>query len=116
MIASDQLLRSESTKACIGMDNGKYLYTALLSSYVFWYNCFKLQQVPQVNAGWVGDTSKQFSRIDISVAVATDTGLITPIVKDAIGKGIQEISQTVAVCILRANSTAMVVSKVVKFY
>ena len=56
--------------------------------------------MPQVNAGWIGDSSKQFSDIDISVAVATDSGLITPIVKDAIGKGIQEISQTVAVCML----------------
>ena len=53
-----------------------------------------------MNAGWIGDSSKQFSDIDISVAVATDSGLITPIVKDAIGKRIQEISQTVAVCML----------------
>jgi pyruvate/2-oxoglutarate dehydrogenase complex dihydrolipoamide acyltransferase (E2) component len=33
--------------------------------------------------------------IDISVAVATDTGLITPIVKSAHGKGLEEISAAV---------------------
>lgn len=32
------------------------------------------------------------SNIDISVAVATSSGLITPIVKDAIGLGLEEIS------------------------
>ena len=77
----------------------------VLYFYLFFVNkaiknhIYILQQVPEVNAGWVGDSSRQFSGIDVSVAVATDTGLITPIVKDAIGKGIQEISQTVAVCV-----------------
>ncbi len=55
------------------------------------------QRLPEVNAGWIQESSRQFSGVDISVAVATDNGLITPIVKDAIGKGIQQVSQEVAV-------------------
>ena len=33
--------------------------------------------------------------VDVSVAVATDTGLITPIVKSADAKGLEEISSEV---------------------
>ncbi len=50
-----------------------------------------------MNAGWAGDTSRQFSDVDIAVAVATENGLITPIVRDAVGKGVQQISAEVAV-------------------
>ncbi|XP_048217445.1 pyruvate dehydrogenase protein X component, mitochondrial isoform X1 [Perognathus longimembris pacificus] len=54
-----------------------------------------LRQMPGVNVSWDGTGPKQLSSIDISVAVATDKGLITPIIKDAAAKGIQEISKSV---------------------
>ncbi|KAM8969315.1 pyruvate dehydrogenase protein X component, mitochondrial [Sarcophilus harrisii] len=54
-----------------------------------------LKQMPHVNASWDGEGPKQLPSIDISVAVATDRGLITPIIKDAAAKGIQEISLSV---------------------
>jgi len=50
-----------------------------------------------VNVVWSGDTPRRLGNIDISVAVATDNGLITPIVKNAIGLGVQEISDVVKV-------------------
>jgi len=50
-----------------------------------------------VNVVWSGDTPRRLADIDISVAVATDNGLITPIVKNAIGLGVQEISDIVKV-------------------
>ena len=46
---------------------------------------------------WSGDTPQRLENIDISVAVATDNGLITPIVKNAIALGVQEISDIVKV-------------------
>jgi len=46
---------------------------------------------------WSGDTPRRLANIDISVAVATENGLITPIVKNAIGLGVQEISDIVKV-------------------
>merc|ERR1719234_2999697 len=48
-----------------------------------------LQYVPQINANVVDEELVPVSNIDISVAVATPAGLITPIVKDAAGKHIQ---------------------------
>ena len=58
------------------------------------------QRVPEVNAIWTGDGGRAMSNIDISVAVATDSGLITPIVKDAIGLGIEDISKCIRVSLL----------------
>uniref|UniRef100_H0V027 Dihydrolipoamide acetyltransferase component of pyruvate dehydrogenase complex n=1 Tax=Cavia porcellus TaxID=10141 RepID=H0V027_CAVPO len=54
-----------------------------------------LRQMPSVNVSWDGEGPKQMPSIDISVAVATDKGLITPIIKDAAGKGVQEIADSV---------------------
>lgn len=49
-------------------------------------------KVPNANVAWTDDAVLQYSRADISVAVATDNGLITPIIKDAANKSLKEIS------------------------
>jgi pyruvate dehydrogenase E2 component (dihydrolipoamide acetyltransferase) len=51
-----------------------------------------LKQVPDVNAAWYGDFIRQYHTVDISIAVATPTGLITPIVADVGGSGLATIS------------------------
>lgn len=53
-----------------------------------------LKKVPAANAQYAGDKMYRFSRADISVAVAIDGGLITPVVKGACSKGLKEISET----------------------
>lgn len=54
-----------------------------------------LRKVPEVNAQWMGDKIRMFHSADISIAVQTDQGLITPIVKEADRKGLKEISEDV---------------------
>ncbi|KAG0056843.1 hypothetical protein BGZ83_003137 [Gryganskiella cystojenkinii] len=55
-----------------------------------------LRDVPESNVQFAsGDSTKQLKNIDISVAVATPTGLITPIVKGADTRGIQSVSLAV---------------------
>jgi len=54
-----------------------------------------LLYVPAVNLNIVAEEPVIQNNIDICVAVATDSGLITPIVKDAAGKSIQQISAEV---------------------
>lgn len=56
-----------------------------------------LQRVPQVNSVWQGDSVKLSTTVDISVAVATDQGLITPIVQSAAYLSVDDISSKVKV-------------------
>ncbi|KFV69313.1 hypothetical protein N307_09664, partial [Dryobates pubescens] len=51
-----------------------------------------LKQMPAVNVTWDGEACRQLHSIDIAIAVATERGLITPIIKDVAAKGIQEIA------------------------
>ena len=51
-----------------------------------------LLKVPKANASWENENTKYFNNTDISVAVAIEGGLITPIVKNVQSKGLLEIS------------------------
>ena len=63
-----------------------------------------LMEVPEANAGWVGDgTMRLYKTADISVAVALDEGLITPIIPDAESKGLAEISAKMKDLAVRAR-------------
>ncbi|KAF7544895.1 hypothetical protein G7Z17_g9597 [Cylindrodendrum hubeiense] len=50
------------------------------------------RKVPQVNSSWRDDSIRQFNSVDVSVAVSTPTGLITPIVTGVEGRGLESIS------------------------
>ena len=47
---------------------------------------------PDTNASWAGDAVLKYASADIAVAVATDNGLITPVLRDVQTKGLPEIS------------------------
>ena len=51
-----------------------------------------LIKVPKANASWENENTKYFKNTDISVAVAINGGLITPIVRDVQTKGLMSIS------------------------
>ncbi|XP_053742620.1 pyruvate dehydrogenase protein X component, mitochondrial [Synchiropus splendidus] len=51
-----------------------------------------LKEIPEVNVTWSEDGPRALDSIHIAIAVATERGLITPIIKDAANKGVQEIS------------------------
>jgi len=61
------------------------------------------QAVPQVNASFNGDSIIQFAKIGVSVAVAVDDGLVTPVIKDAANKSMLQISQEVKDLAARAR-------------
>jgi len=54
-----------------------------------------LKRNPDCNAAFTDEAVLKFKRVDISIAVAIEGGLITPIVKDAGGKGLATISAEV---------------------
>ncbi|OLN81049.1 Dihydrolipoyllysine-residue acetyltransferase component of pyruvate dehydrogenase complex, mitochondrial [Colletotrichum chlorophyti] len=53
------------------------------------------KKVPQANSSWRGDVIRQHNTVDVSVAVSTPTGLITPIVTSVEGRGLESISNEV---------------------
>lgn len=51
-----------------------------------------LQQHPEVNAHWLGDRIRYFNTVHLGMAVATDDGLIVPVIFNAEQKRMSEIS------------------------
>ncbi|MED6309519.1 MAG: 2-oxo acid dehydrogenase subunit E2, partial [Pseudomonadota bacterium] len=56
-----------------------------------------LRRVPKANASWTDEGVKLYKSADISVAVAIEGGLITPVVRQADNKGLETISSEMKV-------------------
>lgn len=78
-------------------------YKLSVNDFVVKASALALRDVPEVNAGWNDASIRQYNTIDISIAVAIDAGLITPIVKDADSKGLATISNEVKDLAFRAK-------------
>ena len=63
-----------------------------------------LKQVPAANASWTDTCMRQYLVADISVAVATSGGLITPIVRNADSKSLDTISMEMKDLAARAQA------------
>ncbi|MDX1975609.1 MAG: pyruvate dehydrogenase complex dihydrolipoamide acetyltransferase [Rickettsiales bacterium] len=63
-----------------------------------------MKKVPASNASWYDDAIVQYNNVDISVAVAIDGGLITPIVKNADQKSVITISNEMKDLAARART------------
>ncbi|MCR4376578.1 MAG: pyruvate dehydrogenase complex dihydrolipoamide acetyltransferase [Rhodospirillales bacterium] len=62
-----------------------------------------LVEVPEANAQWTDEAILLFNAVDVSVAVATPNGLITPVVRYADTKGLSAISAEVKALAARAR-------------
>ena len=60
-------------------------------------------QNPQSNVSWFNGKILKYSSIDVSIAVALEEGLITPIVKNADIKGLLEISKEIKILVEKAK-------------
>ncbi len=69
------------------------------------------QAVPQVNASFNGESIVQYAKIGVSIAVAVDDGLVTPVIKDAAGKSMLQISQEVKDFAVRAREKKLLPSE-----
>ncbi|XP_065836006.1 pyruvate dehydrogenase protein X component, mitochondrial-like isoform X3 [Oscarella lobularis] len=66
-----------------------------LNDFVVKAAALALKQVPAVNIRWTSNGPRDLADVDVSVAVASERGLITPIVKKADRMGVKTISNTV---------------------
>ena len=60
-------------------------------------------KVPAVNASFAGDAIVQYGSVNLSVAVAVEDGLVTPVIRDAQKKSLREISEGVKELATRAR-------------
>ncbi len=74
---------------------GKDKYKLSVNDFVVKACAMALKAYPAANVSWTEDAVHQFKHADISVAVATPNGLMTPIVKQAEGKGLAQISSEI---------------------
>jgi pyruvate dehydrogenase E2 component (dihydrolipoamide acetyltransferase) len=63
-----------------------------------------LGRVPKVNASWAGDSIIEYGAIHLSVAVAVEEGLVTPVLRNVAGKSLREISDGVKDLAARART------------
>lgn len=73
----------------IGEDKSKRIS---VNDFVILASAKALRDVPEANSSWTDDAIRIYNNVDVSVAVAIDGGLITPIIKNADQKQITDIS------------------------
>ena len=66
-----------------------------------------LMDEPDTNASWAGDAVLKYASADVAVAVATENGLITPVIRDVQTKGLPEISAEMVDLASRAREGAL---------
>jgi len=72
--------------------NEKPAYKISVNDLIIKASAMALSKVPNANSSWSDESLLLFNNVDISVAVAIEGGLITPIIKNADQKSIIEIS------------------------
>ncbi|MAF98193.1 MAG: pyruvate dehydrogenase complex dihydrolipoamide acetyltransferase [Micavibrio sp.] len=70
--------------------NGEFKLS--VNDFIIKASAMALKSYPAANVSWTDDAVHQYLHSDISIAVATPTGLITPIIKKAETKGLRQIS------------------------
>ena len=71
---------------------GEGSYKLSVNDFVVRAVALAIKKVPMVNVSWTDKAMRQLNNVDISIAVATEGGLITPIIRNADQKGLTEIS------------------------
>ena len=71
---------------------GESFYKLSVNDFVVKAVALAIKRVPMVNVSWTDKAMRQLHNVDISIAVATEGGLITPIIRNADRKGLTEIS------------------------
>ncbi|MDX9862885.1 MAG: pyruvate dehydrogenase complex dihydrolipoamide acetyltransferase [Rhodospirillales bacterium] len=72
---------------------GEGAYKLSVNDFVVRAVALALRQVPAANATWTDQAVLRYDAVDVSVAVATPNGLITPVVRNADNKGLIQISR-----------------------
>jgi len=91
-------LRAELNKGGAGS------FKLSVNDFVVKASALSLLRVPECNSQWMDTFIRQFNNVDISVAVSTEGGLITPILFDADKKGLRAINEDVVTLAEKARN------------
>ena len=103
----DELLRARAAingAAPTDKESGKPAYKVSVNDMVIKAAAIAMRQFPAVNASWSAEGIVQYNTIDVSVAVAIEGGLITPIIRNADLKGLAAISAEMKALASRAKA------------
>jgi pyruvate dehydrogenase E2 component (dihydrolipoamide acetyltransferase) len=78
-------------------------YKLSVNDFVIRAVALALKKVPAANAAWGEAAIRRYTDIDISVAVATPNGLITPVIRHADRKGLADISAEMKALAVKAR-------------
>jgi pyruvate dehydrogenase E2 component (dihydrolipoamide acetyltransferase) len=100
-------VREELNAGAPKAGDGTASYRLSINDFIIKALALALQQVPQANAIWAGDSILQFGRSDVGVAVAIPGGLLTPVIASADTKPITAISNEMKGLAARARERAL---------
>jgi pyruvate dehydrogenase E2 component (dihydrolipoamide acetyltransferase) len=90
----------------VGKD-AKPAYKLSVNDFIIKASALALKKIPAANASWTDEAILQYNNVDISVAVAIEGGLITPIVRNAEQKSVVQISNEMKDLAARARANKL---------
>ena len=66
-----------------------------------------LSRVPEMNVNWAGGSIRQFDQVDVAVAMATERGLVVPVVRSADTRSLSDLSTTIKDLATRAAANSL---------
>ena len=97
-------VREELNAVAAKPADGNPAFKLSINDFVIKALALALQRVPAANAVWAEDRILRFKQSDIGVAVAIEGGLITPVLRQAETKSVNEISSEMRDLVTRARS------------
>jgi pyruvate dehydrogenase E2 component (dihydrolipoamide acetyltransferase) len=103
----DKLLKLREELNGRAPKEGAEAYKLSVNDFVIRAVALAMRKVPDVNVSWAESAVRHWHAIDVSVAVATPAGLITPIIRNADQKGLAEISNEMKDLATRAKDNKL---------
>ncbi len=105
--AESRAASRSSSEAVAHIKDKKPEYKLSVNDFIIKASALALKKVPAANASWTDEAILLYNNVDISVAVAIDGGLITPMVKNADQKTVVTISSEMKDLAARARQNKL---------
>lgn len=101
----DKLMEVRAQMNEMAGDPAKYRLS--VNDFIIKASALAIQKTPEVNCSWVDNRIVTYNNIDISIAVAAPSGLITPIIRNADQQDVKSISSSVKSLVKKAKENSL---------